>query len=644
MFDALFGSKARKHPRLPQLDSPKHQEKREEELAKMKKKYVWDSDVASVKGVPMSKHVPETNEPTLAWLLKLADVAIQVVDNLIAHAIEGDKHNTELTSIRQSIQSLKESHQDSKKASLESLIARTISEAKHLLSIDNDSLGITSTQKELNKLIAIINDHELSDQIASQEGLAPYKSLFNTIALDPTSENFQEDSLFSYYRVTGPNPMLVQCISAIPEKFQLTDSGYQSAMGSDDSLAAALSDRRLFMLDYQELQHIVDNPGEYDGLPKQLFAPLVLLAKPQQGDDLVPVAIQRTQDGSASDVVYFTEDQSSDQYWPWQTAKSIVEMAEGNYHELFVHLARTHLFIEAFAVATYRNLAPSHPLNVLLVPHFEGTLFINNSATGSLIAKDGPIDQIFAGEITATQQAAGADRLAYEFYDNMLPTDLARRGVDDASVLPKYPYRDDGMLVWDAIKQWTSEYINIYYSHDNDVLGDTELAAWVADLAGNGKVKGFKAITTKAQLNNVLTMIIFTGSAQHAAVNFPQSSLMTYAPAFSGSIWGETNPSGDTCEEWLDTLPPLGLASKQLSLLHVLGGVYYRMLGDYQSNEFPYIDWFEDKRIIGKGNALARFQESLQEIDNTIDQRNDTERTIPYTYLKPSKIPMSINI
>ncbi len=78
------------------------------------------------------------------------------------------------------------------------------------------------------------------------------------------------------------------------------------------------------------------------------------------------------------------------EYWQWQAAMSLVQVADGNYHELFVHLGRTHLIIEAFTIATNRCLAESHPVNVLLLPHFEGTLFINNSAAGSLIAPRWP--------------------------------------------------------------------------------------------------------------------------------------------------------------------------------------------------------------------------------------------------------------
>ena len=314
-------------------------------------------------------------------------------------------------------------------------------------------------------------------------------------------------------------------------------------------------------------------------------------------------------------------------------------MAEGNYHELFVHLGRTHLLIEAFTVATRRNLADIHPISILLLPHFEGTLFINNAAVNSLIAPGGAIDEIFAGTIGVKQQAAGGDRLAYDFYENMLPNNLNKRGVEDSGVLPNYPYRDDAILVWNAIEKWVTEYTAIYYDRDSAVTGDTELAAWAADLATAGKVKGFSAITSREQLTQVLTMVIFTASAQHAAVNFPQNSFMSFAPSISGAIWGDANPSGATEADWLKTLVPLELAKTQLNLLYLLGGVYYRMLGNYQTNDFPYLAWFEDNKV---DVALDRFNQSLEAIEATINERNKTRET--YEFLLPSKIPMSINI
>ncbi len=634
----MFGSNARKNPSLPQNDSPAEQQKREDQLASSKKTYIWDDNVTNVEGVPMSKNVPFADQPTISWILKVADVALQVAKNAIAAGIKNDGAMKDLRSIESRLEEIKNIQKQRDNTDLKAWLEETLAEAKQLLSLD-----ISTLHHELDNLKKLIKEHPVSEKIASQEGLAPYKDLFATIELNPLAEEFQEDSIFSYYRVGGPNPMLIQCINELPDNFPVTDEGYQSYMGSDDSLSQALSDNRLFMLDYKELQIIVDNPGDYDGLSKQVFAPLALFAKAKGGEALLPVAIQRTQVAADYPIVYATEDQDSADYWRWQTAKSIVQMAEGNYHELIVHLARTHLFIEAFTVATHRNLADNHPINILLIPHFEGTLFINNSAATSLIAPNGPIDQIFAGKISSTQQMAGEARLNYDFYENMLPTDLKNRRVDDPKVLPNYPYRDDALLVWDSIENWAKEYVNIYYDNDEAVVGDTELAAWAADLSGEGKVKGFRPIESKDQLVQVLTMIIFTSSAQHAAVNFPQSSIMTYAPAISGAVWGEKDTKGETEQEWLQTLPPLKLASEQLNLLHLLGGVYYRMLGNYQTNEYPYRHWFEDKQIIGKGQALERFQQSLADVEDEINQRNNN-RTLPYTYLLPSKIPMSINI
>jgi arachidonate 15-lipoxygenase len=331
--------------------------------------------------------------------------------------------------------------------------------------------------------------------------------------------------------------------------------------------------------------------------------------------------------------------------WGWEMAKFVVQVADGNYHELFTHLARTHLVMEAIAVATHRHLAEIHPIWALLVPHFEGTLFINDQAATSLIAAGGPIDHIFAGTITTSQLAAVDDRLAFDFYGKMLPTDLAARGVDAASTLVDYPYRDDALLVWDAIHDWARAYVDHYYSSDADVTGDTELAAWTAALAGEAQIKGFVPITTRHQLAEVCTMAMFTASAQHAAVNFPQKSIMAFAPAVTGAGWTPepTDELGYNKTMWLDMMPPMALALEQLNTLELLGSLYYRPLGQYVSNAYPYPTWFQDPAVTGANGLLPAFQTALTGVEAKIVARN-ANRLRPYTYLQPSLIPTSINI
>jgi arachidonate 15-lipoxygenase len=147
-------------------------------------------------------------------------------------------------------------------------------------------------------------------------------------------------------------------------------------------------------------------------------------------------------------------------------AKSIVQTADGNFHEAVSHLGRTHLVTEPFVIATERQLASTHPVGILLRPHFEGTLFINNAAQEFLIDSQGGVDALLAATIDADRVYAAKSVQGYVFNDAMLPTALKLRGVDDPTQLPVYPYRDDALLIWNAIHKWASDYLAIYYRTD----------------------------------------------------------------------------------------------------------------------------------------------------------------------------------
>ena len=49
------------------------------------------------------------------------------------------------------------------------------------------------------------------------------------------------------------------------------------------------------------------------------------------------------------------------------------------------------------------------------------------------------------------------------------------RGVDDASKLPHYHYRDDGFKIRDAIEAYAGQIIGLFYVDDAAVSGDKEL-------------------------------------------------------------------------------------------------------------------------------------------------------------------------
>ncbi|KAI4978509.1 hypothetical protein ZWY2020_015262 [Hordeum vulgare] len=116
---------------------------------------------------------------------------------------------------------------------------------------------------------------------------------------------------------------------------------------------------------------------------------------------------------------------------------------------------------------------------------------------------------------------------------------MAVRGEDGKLELAihDYPYANDGLLIWDAIKQWAFDYVAHYYPCAADIVNDdVELQAW------------WNAVRTKAHadkkdepwwlkldchesLVQTLSTIMWVASAHHAAVNFSQYPFGGYVPA-----------------------------------------------------------------------------------------------------------------
>ena len=365
----------------------------------------------------------------------------------------------------------------------------------------------------------------------------------------------------------------------------------------------------------------------------------------------MPVAIQCEQVSGPNNPIFIPPPAGTphSQKWSWLMAKTIVQIADGNYHELISHLGRTHLLMEPFAIATERQLAPNHPLNKLLRPHFEGTLFINKSALEGLVNEGGTVDRVLSGELQASLllTAKGVQGYPFSFNESMVPKTFASRGVDNVYQLPDYPYRDDALLIWEAISQWVKSYLALYYSTDEEVSQDTELQAWLADLTADdgGRLTDIgetssedptPQIRTRDYLTDAITLVIFTASAQHAAVNFSQATYMTYVPnmPLAGYCPAPTSSMGATAQDYLSLLPSLEQAEAQMNMTYPLGSLCYTRLGDYGDDYF--ID--PEAKI-----CLQDFRQALKQIEIKIDDRNATRPTF-YDFLHPAKIPQSINI
>ncbi|MBW4674280.1 MAG: lipoxygenase [Desmonostoc geniculatum HA4340-LM1] len=489
-----------------------------------------------------------------------------------------------------------------------------------------------------------------SKSASDSPSLESYNNQFQVIAKPDISYHFQEDKYFAYMQVAGPNPVMLQQLAQLDLRLPITQDKYSDVAnlyGVSDTLNNALAEGRIYLADYTLLDTLAN--GTFPEKQKYISAPLALFAVPPSSYEvrsLFPVAISYRQTSISNDWILFTPLVTDTDADTWMTAKNIVQMADSNYHELVSHLARTHLVVEPFIVAT--NLLPdNHNLRNLLKPHLEGTVLINYGAHTTLIAPGGGVDELLASSIGSDQTlaASGAQSYLFNFNDIAFPDTLINRGVDDASKLPIYPYRDDGLLIWGAIESWVKEYFSVFYSSDSLVLKDQSLQTWASTLISHegGRLKNFGEdeeghIKTLDYLVKAVSTIIFTASAQHAAVNFPQKKLMMYTPAFPLARYLSVPIDPQQSENFIKGLPPLEQALNQINLLYLLGSIYYTNLGNYSASAFT------DPNVT---SALEKFQINLKDIQQQINQRNSNskgDRIIPYEFLLPTNIPQSINI
>lgn len=462
--------------------------------------------------------------------------------------------------------------------------------------------------------------------------LTDYAEQFSTLPLPWPAGVFETDEVFAQLRVAGPNPLMIRRATAADlNGFSVDDARYRSVIGdSSASVEASLKRNAFYVADYSALSELTPGNSKYVFTPKALFA-----VTSSGKRSLRPIAIQTAPGGQ----VFFPSDGTS-----WEISKVIVNMADANYHELVSHLGLTHLLMEPFVLATYRQLDSRHPLFALLNPHFAGTLLINFGAQKLLIAPGGAVDIIFTGAIQSSQALAANAVNAVRFNESLFPDTLKARGVEDDTALPDYPYRDDARSLWSAIFTWVSDYVQIYYPTDTDVTGDYELQSWIQELAtlghiqdiGEGPQTGQGAqIATAGYLAKLLTQVIFTASVQHATVNFPQSTIMAYTPVMPLAAYAPFPAApAAPATTMLDILPPRQRALLQQIVGTLLGGVYYTVLGQYEG----------DLTLSQVKKPLLKFQAELRRIEAEINGKNALGARTPYTTLLPSVIPQSINI
>ncbi|KOM30093.1 hypothetical protein LR48_Vigan878s001100 [Vigna angularis] len=498
------------------------------------------------------------------------------------------------------------------------------------------------------------------------------------------------DEEFARETIAGVNPNVIRRLQEFPPKSSLDPTVYgdqtstitkeQLEINMDGvTVEEALGKDRLFILDYHDA--FIPYLTRINNLPtSKAYATRTILFLKDDGS-LKPLVIELSKThpggdnlGAVSKVVLpATEGVEST---IWLLAKAHVVVNDCGYHQLISHWLNTHAVVEPFAIATNRNLSVLHPINKLLYPHYRDTININGLARQSLINAGGFIEQAFL----PGKYSMEISSIVYKnwvFTDQALPADLVKRGlaVEDPSaphglrlLIKDYPYAVDGLEIWDAIKAWVKEYVSLYYPTDAAIKQDTELQAWWKEVVekGHGDLKDkpwWPKMNTPDDLIKSCSIIIWTASALHAAVNFgqyPYGGYIVNRPTLTRRFIPE--PGTKEYDEmlknpqkaYLKTITPKFESLVDISVLEILSRhasdeIY---LGERES---PY--WTTDSKAL---EAFKKFGSKLTEIEGKITARNNDPSLgsrhgpvqLPYTLLLRSSeegitfrgIPNSISI
>ena len=223
-------------------------------------------------------------------------------------------------------------------------------------------------------------------------------------------------------------------------------------------------------------------------------------------------------------------------------------------------------------------------------------------------------------------------------------------------LIQDYPFAEDGLEVWAAIKQWATDYVGIYYKTDEAVQADDELQAWWREIRHIGHGDHANAdwwvdMTTREALIETLTTVLWIPSGHHAAVNFGQYAYFGYMPNYP-TMTRLLIPERDTPEYaqmlsnpeayFLKTVSSQGEATLIMATVELLA---QHMADEEYLGERKDPRWTSDASAI---EALDRFRKALLDVEKHVEDRVKCANTIShrsgptmldYTLLAPYSEP-----
>uniref|UniRef100_A0A3P9M402 Si:dkey-17e16.9 n=1 Tax=Oryzias latipes TaxID=8090 RepID=A0A3P9M402_ORYLA len=450
------------------------------------------------------------------------------------------------------------------------------------------------------------------------------------------SKHWKEDDFFGYQFLNGTNPNAIKRCSKLPPNFPVTEEMVKPCLPNGFTLKEEMEKGNIFLCDQRIMEGIPTRVK--DGNPLHMTAGLCLFYMNPEGK-LMPLAIQLNQKASAENPIFLPTDPEKD----WLLAKLFFKSADLLECEVVHHLLITHFLSEVFAVATLRCFPTIHPLHKLLIPHFRFTLHINIMGREVDNYHVGIDDYQSSFGLEGLMELMGRGLSETTYSALCLPENITARGLDS---IPNFYYRDDALKLWDVIESFVRSVVKDHYPSADAVFKDTELQEWIDEIFTQGflenKQSGVPAsFHTVEEVVKFVTMVIFTVSVQHAAVNNGQFDFHSWIP--NGSLQLQkpppTSKGQSRMNTFLQALPNVGDSVKFAAMFWMLSDKYTDMVSLVPLGAFPE-ERFSEPHL---KQMIKDFQAELSYLSEEISLRN-SKLQVPYAYLNPKQIENSVAV
>ncbi|XP_051142252.1 linoleate 13S-lipoxygenase 3-1, chloroplastic-like isoform X2 [Andrographis paniculata] len=534
------------------------------------------------------------------------------------------------------------------------VIAQIFGEENFYLAVEVDSeQGRSKTKIKVASLDKVLNGNPFLNILRGAHDII--EGSFN---LDPPKYISKEfvwglpDDEFGRRVLAGSNPVSIEKLKIFPPVSKLDSSIYgpqESALKEEHitrflegmSVKQAMDADKLFILNYHDIYlPFVDRINAIEG--RKTYATRTIFFLTSFGT-LKPIAIELSlpvSDEKVSCKRVLTPPTNGATDWLWELGKEHACTNDAAVDTLVNHWMRIHACMEPFVVAAHRHLSAMHPIFKLLHPHTRYLIRTNAFNRDGVINAGSAIENFNAPAKYCKQLGCSAYKEYWRFDLEGLPEDLITRGmaVPDSTqphglklTIEDYPYAQDGLLIWSAIENLVTKYVNYYYPEANLIQNDTELQAWYNEAVETGHADRAQAnwwpnLSTQSDLIGILTTIIWKVTGQHAVHNFgayPYGGYFPARPPFMRKFLpSEQDPDYDRFlanprEYFLSSIPSFIQATQYASVLDT--GSAHSPDEEYIGERKDLSSWGGVPEIL---EAFGKFSMDMKSIEEEIVRRN----------------------